>query len=54
MSVVNSTVVIGRNRVLFAMDSSERRVIPHDVDLLPRLVKQISAAFLDNFAVMAV
>ena len=54
MSVVNSTVVIGRNRVLFAMDSAEDHVIPHDVDLLPRLVKQISAAFLDNFAVMAV
>jgi hypothetical protein len=54
MSLVDSTVVIGCSRVLFAMDSSERRVIPHDVDLLPRLVKQISAAFLDNFAVMAV
>jgi hypothetical protein len=54
MSVVNSTVVIGRNIVLFAMDSAERHVNPHDVDLLPRLVKQISAASLDNFAVMAV
>ena len=54
MSVVNSMVVIGPNRVLFGMDSAERHVISHDVDLLPRLVKQISAVFLDNFAVMAV
>ena len=54
MSLVNSTVVIGCNRVLVAMDSGEHHISPDDVDQLPRLVKQISAAFLDNFAVMAV
>ena len=36
------------------MDSAKRHFIPYDVDLLPRLVKQINTAFLDNFAVMAV
>ena len=36
------------------MDSAERHVIPDDVDQLLRPVKQINAAFLDIFAVLAV